>query len=429
DSYFHILTPGDPDGAEAQNADQYAAWNMPRGVLGASCRQPGAFEFALQKRPDGACHGDIRREVGAWLQPGQTFALSQPALVVFAGSADFVAPDWRPVSLQPAPVPGATIEYVESLEETVTFDFTDFDRAATRYLDELKFNGFNFRCMPGTLGGHGRFTPEYNELHKKVFGPQIKHLLEKGWLDEAYCYWFDEPTEEEYDYVVEGMELLKASCLGLTRLLTEQPEPPLYDHVDLWVPIFHLYDPERCHERQAAGDRVWWYVCTGPKAPYPNNFIDHPAINHRIRFWMMQKYNVTGSLYWSATYYRQAQGALRNPWESPMSISPTGGRWGNGDGMLLYPPVRQPSEEPVINPPVDSIRWELLREGLEDREYMWILEQRIAKASPAAQVRAQRVLDDTVDSLVTSLTEFETDPQKLYAARRTLAWAIEHLGR
>ena len=338
---------------------------------------------------------------------------------------------YSPMSLHPIKweiVSGAKTAAEKPEEIGVRYDFSEFDRAAQRYLDEFRFTSFNFRCMPGSIAGYKRFTPGYNALHKAIFGPMVEHLRQRGWLAKAYCYWFDEPTEEEYPYVIEGMKLLAESCPGLKRLLTEQPEPPLYGHVDLWVPVLYRYDPERAHARQRAGEEVWWYVCCGPHAPYPNNFIDHPAINHRIRFWMMQKYGVSGSLYWSTTYYRQAQRKRRNPWESPMSISPTGGRWGNGDGMLLYPPTRQPSDKPVISGPVDSIRWELLREGLEDREYMWLLEQAAERAGGARGSRARRVLAKLVDSLVTSLTEFETDPARLYEARRKIAEAIEQLG-
>ena len=62
---------------------------------------------------------------------------------------------------------------------------------------------------------------------------------------------------------------------------------------------------------------------------------------------MMKKYGVTGSLYWATTYYHGAKGVLRNPWTSAMSVSPEGSMWGNGDGMLLYPPVREPAKEPT----------------------------------------------------------------------------------
>jgi hypothetical protein len=310
-------------------------------------------------------------------------------------------------------------------------DFTAFNAAMTRYLDEFKFNAFNLDIVPSSLGGYARFTPEYRALYSQLMGPILAHLREKGWLARAYCYWFDEPTAGDYPFVAEGMSTLLQGAPGLRRQLTEQPEPPLYGAVDLWAPVFDNWSA-RCQERQALGEQVWWYVCTGPKAPYPNNFIDHPAIAHRLRTWMAEKLGVTGELYWSATHYSGRNYELRNPWQDAMSIAPEGVPWGNGDGLLLYPPTRTPPAAPVLQGPLNSLRWELLREALEDAEYFWLLNRALAEAesrpgplSPAAlEGRAAR---DAALALVTSQVEFETDPQRLYAARRRLAEAIEAL--
>ena len=238
--------------------------------------------------------------------------------------------------------------------------------------------------------------------------------------------------------MIDGMDIIKRHCPGLTRLLTEQPEPALAGHVDLWVPVLSMYKEAACRARQAAGDQVWWYVCCGPRAPHPNNFIDHPAINHRIRFWMMEKYGVTGSLYWATTYWYGKGNVLRNPWTSAMSVSPDGGTWGNGDGMLLYPACRAPSEKAVVAGPVPSIRIEMLREGLEDREYFWLLKESVKKleeAAPNAAGDIRKQCDDALalakqalaapDRLATSLTEYTKDPADLYRERDALAGAIE----
>ena len=327
--------------------------------------------------------------------------------------------------------------------EQVSVDFTEFDDAMSRYLDDFRFNGFRFVILPNELGGHARFTPAYNALYKQLMQPIIAHLKDKGWLDKAYCYWIDEPSPERYDYVKDGCRLLKEACPGLTRLLTvnhdNAPAPTFYGFVDLWVPIFHRFDPDRAKQRQALGEEVWWYVCTGPKAPYPNNFIDHPAINHRIRAWMGEKFGTDGELYWSVTYYRQKEGKLRNPWHDGMSIASAGHGWGNGDGMLLYPPVKEPPDEPVLRGPINSVRWELLREGLEDREYFWLLKNLLNEAKKQQAAAREESLADAIIkgkaaladamSLVTSLTEFETEPAKLYAARLQVAEAIEELSR
>ena len=301
----------------------------------------------------------------------------------------------------------------------VTFDFAEYDKMAAYCYDELKINTFNFPrgAVPGKIGGFTRGTPEYERLHRRVQGAIARHLAEKNWLKKSYAYWVDEPSPKTYDMVRDGMSLLHRNCPGLRTLLTfnhdKAPVPSFYGLIDVWVPLLSLYHHGRARERQKLGERVWWYVCCGPRHPYPNNFIDHPAIHHRIRFWMMEKYQVDGSLYWSTTYWRN-----KNPWQDPMSYRPKkDGTWGNGDGYLVYPPVREPSKTPVLAGPVNTIRLALLREGLEDREYFWVLRNRLGNKDHAA-LRLP-------DGLVRNLTDFESDPQKLYAARRTLARAIE----
>ena len=61
------------------------------------------------------------------------------------------------------------------------------------------------------------------------------------------------------------------------------------------------------------------------------------------------------------------------------------GRWGNGDGRFLYPPRRDPetSVEPNRDAPINSMRWENLRDGMEDYEYFWLLQQAIQQAETA----------------------------------------------
>lgn len=338
----------------------------------------------------------------------------------------------HPESYQPAAPTAPVVE--ERRDFTFFHDFTKLDEGCRKYLDGYGFTGFNLTCMPGSIGGYGRGTPEFARLHKLMYGPLIEHLREKGWLRKAYSYWYDEPDEAAYPLVIEGMKLLGENCPGLRRLLTEQPEPPLYGHVDLWVPVTAAFDPVRCRQRQRAGDEVWWYVCCGPRAPYANDFIDHPALNPRIRAWQAEKYGVTGELYWHLNWRaNKPDGTPKNPWTDAMSYTPDGGTWGNGDGFMLYPACREPSDTPVIAGPVDSIRWEMLREGLEDREYFWLLRQEISRLegmpSPegvvaAALQQARRALQ-TPHRLSASLTDYTHDPQDLYAAREEVAAAIE----
>lgn len=305
---------------------------------------------------------------------------------------------------------------------SVDVDFSSFIPSARYALDELGFSDYNI-CSALDMGWLWRnevLSDEEKRLYVQL-GKKVEDELKKhNWLRKAYCYWYDEPEESAYPFVIRGMRLLKSTFPNVRRLLTEQPEPPLYRYVDLWVPLLSLYNEERCSRRQKAGQEVWWYVCCGPRHPYPNNFIDYPGIEHRIRFWMNWKYNVTGDLYWSTTYWH------KNPWQIPMSYWPDDkGMWGNGDGYLLYPPERGEAKEKMICGPVPSIRIKLIREGIEDTEYLWMLQEKIDKMKNPSKEAIEAL--NLARSLVPSLTEFCHSPEELQAVRLKLAIALEKL--
>ncbi|HOK09230.1 MAG TPA: DUF4091 domain-containing protein [Candidatus Hydrogenedens sp.] len=293
-------------------------------------------------------------------------------------------------------------------------DFTEFDKAMEKYLNQYHFNAFNVGGLPNELNGAPRYSEEYNRLFASIYQQVQEHLREKGWLHKAYWYWVDEPAPADYASVKQGMELLYKACPDIRRLLTcnqePAPAPYFWDVVNLWVPIFNMYDETRARWRQELGETIWWYVCTAPRAPYANNFVDHPAINHRIRYWQLDKYNLEGDLFWSITYWAQ------NPWEEAMSIGDGGQRWGNGDGRLLYPPRKQPSSEPLIEPPVPSIRLECIRDGLEDREYLLVLERADARKAPIG-LMARKVRAEALNYLTPSLKVYEQNPVMFYYYR------------
>ena len=143
---------------------------------------------------------------------------------------------------------------------------------------------------------------------------------------------------------------------------------------------------------------------------------------------------------WESTYWTSREDLAQNPYEDPTGY--VGGSrpeekkiWGNGDGRFLYPPLAaaQPDRSgnaPVFEPPVSSIRWEMLREGVEDYEYLWLLRDLIAKktASLTADERSRyESLLKVPESITRDTTTFTTDPRPLYARRAAIAAAIERL--
>ncbi|MBM3335518.1 DUF4091 domain-containing protein, partial [Candidatus Sumerlaeota bacterium] len=271
------------------------------------------------------------------------------------------------------------------------------------------------------------------------------HLREKGWLNKAYIYWFDEPAPRDYEFVRQGMERIHRAAPGLRRMLTEEPTKELDGAVDIWCPLSSNITSATAARERAAGRELWWYICTGPKGPYFTIFIDHHGIEFRMWPWQTWKMGIQGLLVWQSTYWTSGAAfprpQLQNPWEDPMSYvsgystaEGTKKHWGNGDGRFLYPPNRDPMNDKskYLGGPVNSIRWELLREGIEDYEYFWLLRDLVEKAekrgtASSEQIARAKQLLTIPDSIARDQTHFTLDPLDLYRYREQLASAIEAL--
>ncbi|MHB1026782.1 MAG: DUF4091 domain-containing protein [Pirellulaceae bacterium] len=336
------------------------------------------------------------------------------------------------------------------------FDFSAWDQAMRRAIDVYHFNSFRLN-VPGLGGGtfHERYepqllgyaehTPQYEGAMRAFLGALEAHLREQGWLEEAFVYWFDEPDPKDYAFVNNGFAKLKKWAPDLRRMLTEQVEPDLVDGPNIWCPLTPSFDPQLAQQRREKGDAFWWYVCTGPKAPYCTLFIDHPATELRVWLWQTWQRSISGVLVWDTNYWTSSAAYPdpaypQNPYEDPMGwvsgySTPDGVRqaWGNGDGRFLYPPESaadgRPSA-PVLEGPVDSIRLEMLRDGLEDYEYFTILKRLLEarRDTLTAQQRTQFTsLLEVPDTVTANLTTFTTDPAPLEERREVLARAIEQL--
>jgi hypothetical protein len=305
---------------------------------------------------------------------------------------------------------------------------------------------FHHRYEP-KIDEFGEDTPQYQAMFASYVKQLEDHLRDRDWLDMAYVYWFDEPAPRDYEFVANGMRRLKRYAPGLRRMLTEQPgDNVLAGLVDIWCPVSSNYDHDQAEVRRAHGERFWWYVCTGPKAPYCTLFIDHPATDLRVWHWQTWQRDIVGTLVWRANYWTSSAAfpdQPQNPYDDPMGYvsgysTPRGVRryWGNGDGRFIYPPLAaavpgKSGPDPVIAPPVSSIRWEMIREGVEDYEFLYLLRERIEPQRgrrPAEQLAAYERLLEVPAEITRDMTTFTADPAPIYARRQAVAEAIEALG-
>ena len=337
---------------------------------------------------------------------------------------------------------------VEQLDLSV--DFSDFDKAGERYLNDFGFNAFSlnveglpsgtfFHRKKGVFHGFAQGTPQYELLFNRYLRMIRDHLEEKGWLDKAYVYWFDEPSEKDYPFVKEGMELIRKAAPGLKRFLTEDSRPPddLMQYLDINCPKISRVRPDEVKEMTQKGKEYWSYVCCCPTAPWLSEFIDHPAINMRMWLWISYRYGLKGILIWQTVYWNSTiaspKGVLQNPWENPMSYTDGYGKpygiqlsWGNGDGRFFYPPNRDPNDgsgKILDFDPVPSLRLEILRDGIEDYEYLKMLGKAVSenRIKNKKQLKKARQLLDFPKEMFVSFTQYNKDPQYLLEYRKKIA--------
>lgn len=359
----------------------------------------------------------------------------------------------------PAPLDPIRVKFLPDADPPrAEIDFTAFDQAMTRAVETYHFTGLRLgiRGMGGgtfharydpEIEGYKEDTPQFQAMFSSYVGQIEEHFRQRGWLDEAYIYWFDEPDPKDYEFVANGMQRLKKHAPSLRRMLTEEPSDDFPAAVDIWCPISHNYDHQEAQKRRAHGERLWWYVCTGPKEPYCTLFIDHPATELRVWHWQTWQRDIVGTLVWQSNYWTSSAAfpdTAQNPYEDPMGYvsgysTPRGTKrfWGNGDGRFVYPPLAAAvpgasGGEPVFERPVSSIRFEMLREGVEDYEYLWMLRDLVSKhrvSLSRAELARYEALLDVPEAITRDMTTFTTDPAPIYERRRQIAEAIEVLGR
>jgi len=364
----------------------------------------------------------------------------------------------------PAPLDGFKVSWPEVTDSIKSdqlkpvFDWTAWDKAMQRAIGHYHFNSFRLR-IPGLGGGsfHARYEPELlgfsedTEQYKAAFNAYChqlqEHLRSKGWLDEAFIYWFDEPAPKDYEFVMNGFRKLKDAAPDVNRMLTEQVEPNLVGGPNIWCPVSRNYKHEPAEQRRKHGEKFWWYVCTGPKAPYCTLFIDHPGTELRVWLWQSWQRKIDGILVWQTNYWTSSaaypdRDHPQNPYEDPMGwrsgySTPKGVKkaWGNGDGRFIYPPEAAANAHPaapVLDGPVESIRWEMLRDGIEDYEYLAILQKLLRAKKDELATRQQENyagLLEVPEDITSDMTTFTKDPAPIETRRDRIARAIGRLNK
>ena len=269
---------------------------------------------------------------------------------------------------------GQVASVVRKNRKTGKYNFAGVDAR----LERLIGKGMNAFIM-GT-------APNLRRQRKKVYSPQFianftemlkaygDHLREKGWIDKAYVYTFDEAPRSYWGEVKKIAAAIKKAAPELRILqCLNQPKgvKELAGHVDVFDVYIQQYHRTGVAEMQKTGTEAWLAICCYPST-HPNLFIEYPLIDARLAAMFCWKYKAAGFEYWSPVSWRpNTRKPLNNRWPNAPWNPNTFGRY-NGDGYLLYP---GPGKIPY-----PSIRLKALRDGFEDYEYMWTLNELVKRA-------------------------------------------------
>jgi len=271
----------------------------------------------------------------------------------------------------------------------------------------------------------GSWDTDEGRAYRSYVREYVDFLQARGWVDLAYVYGPDEiqyrPNYAELkERHREGVRALRSVAPGLEVMATTDIDPDLHGWVDLWCPLAERWDGELARQYAAAGEKSWFYWCIGGSRPAL--LIDFPAIDPRLIGWLCWKYQVEGFLYYWINMWQGRDPGDGRPLfpEAPWEFC-TPAKSGNGSGLLIYP-GRQMGEV------YSSIRFENIRDGLEDYEYLQRLRELVLQAEEAGVARAltgeaRELLQ--VGDLIRSPTEFAEAPEVLLAHREKVAGAIE----
>jgi hypothetical protein len=274
-------------------------------------------------------------------------------------------------------------------------------------LDYLIGRGLTTVAVPATLLD----TPEQLRLVDEFFS-------RKNLKCAAFCPMADTPAPERWQTLVERLNAWRNTAPHIPATVTTYGlQPFLNDAAEIWnvhSQIFDTTNNSPVLDRIKQGKEVWWFLAQGPARPYANFLIDFAGIEHRAFFWQTWALGIKGVHYWGVNFARPGI----DPYVDQLDATPV-----NGDGCLLYPGP---------DGPVDSIRWEIIRDGIEDYDYLTIFTERLQKArqllgkDPLVE-RAASAFD--LKALVPDLVSFSRDSNLMYTKREEIARMIVELAR
>jgi hypothetical protein len=212
--------------------------------------------------------------------------------------------------------------------------------ALQQWIERFHITGFPIRFLGmDSRGWQGDSLGADRERNVRYLQSIYTYLRAHHWDKMAYIYVADEPSSQEaYNQVRARSKFVREVVPGLKVLCTKVPQGrtpawgSLVRSVDIWVPLWPMFEEAAVRERLVAGEEIWSYtaLCQGrPDTPFWE--LDFPLLNYRIPMWISWHFGITGLLYWNTKNWA----STRDVWTNPVTYADQY----NMEGSLLYPGV------------------------------------------------------------------------------------------
>lgn len=217
-------------------------------------------------------------------------------------------------------------------------------------------------------------SEEYRQF-LDAFLPELVRFIQAHGLEKvSYFHVSDEPGVDHMPAYRQASEMLR-SHLSEFAFIEALSDYDFYESGLVPIPI-----PANNHIEpflENGVDPLWTYYCCGQTVDVANRLFSMPSARNRVLGLQLYKFNIQGFLHWGYNFW-YTQHSLRAI--DPFRVTDSGCAFPSGDAFVVYPGE---------DGPLDSIRWEVFREGLQDLRALELLGSLRGKEATVALLEAE----------------------------------------
>lgn len=220
-------------------------------------------------------------------------------------------------------------------------------------------------------------SPTYRDFLAQYLPELHRFLVKEDLLDASFFHLSDEPHGDEHLENYRRARQMLRELAPWMKVMDALSDIRFAQQGLTDIPIPSIQTAVQFHQ---AGIPSWCYFCSGPRGRYLNRLLDTPLPKLRMAGYLFYRFQFHGFLHWGYNYWYKSQTRqLIDPFTVTDGLAAPG--WAHGDTFVVYPGP---------DGPLDSIRWEVWAESLQDYALLQTL-----GIDPESSLMAQlRAFDD-----------------------------------